>query len=86
MKETATMTSKGQITIPNVIRKALNLKDHDRIVFEMVDDKIILTPKRESVLDLYGVAKSRHPVKSKADMRSAAKADLAARWKSKQSA
>lgn len=40
--EVAKITSKGQITIPIDIRKKLNLKDGDKVIFIEDGDKIIL--------------------------------------------
>jgi AbrB family looped-hinge helix DNA binding protein len=37
MKERATVTSKGQITIPAPVRKALGLHQGDQVVFEISD-------------------------------------------------
>lgn len=34
MKQSATLTSKGQITIPSSVRRALNLNTGDQVVFE----------------------------------------------------
>ncbi len=34
MKQAATLTSKGQITIPSSVRKALKLNTGDQVVFE----------------------------------------------------
>lgn len=42
MMEIAKITSKGQITIPVEIRKKLNLKDGDKVVFIEDGDRIIL--------------------------------------------
>ncbi|OXT06034.1 AbrB/MazE/SpoVT family DNA-binding domain-containing protein [Thermoanaerobacterium thermosaccharolyticum] len=39
--EIAKVTSKGQITIPIDIRKKLNLKDGDKVIFIEEGDKII---------------------------------------------
>ena len=38
----ATVTSKGQITIPKGVREALCLKPGDRVVFEQEDGRIVL--------------------------------------------
>lgn len=40
--ELAKITSKGQITIPIQIRKKLNLKEGDKVVFITEGDKIVL--------------------------------------------
>lgn len=52
----AKVTSKGQITIPLEIRKALNLKPGDRIEFYRGSDGIIsLIAKNRSIKDLKGI-------------------------------
>ncbi len=40
--EMAKITSKGQITIPIAIRKALGVKDGDKVLFVQDGDKIVL--------------------------------------------
>ncbi len=40
--ELAKITSKGQITIPIQIRKKLNLKEGDKVVFITEGDKVVL--------------------------------------------
>jgi len=40
--ELAKVTSKGQITIPIQIRKKLNLKEGDKVVFISEGDKVVL--------------------------------------------
>ena len=52
----ATLTSKGQITIPANIRKALRLSTGDRVVFTQLDDgTVIMRAKTRSLLDLKGL-------------------------------
>lgn len=52
---TATVTSKGQITIPVEVRKALNLKPGDRIdIFEVENGEFALTARNKSIRDLEG--------------------------------
>ena len=46
----STLTSKGQATIPAEIRKDLHLKAGDKIIFEVVQNKVTL--KKASVFDL----------------------------------
>lgn len=56
----ATVTSKGQITIPADIRKALRLNAGERVVFTVVEDgTTIIRGKTRSILDLKGVLKPR---------------------------
>lgn len=54
----ATITSKGQITLPAAIRRRLNLREHDRVVFTIDEQgKIELGPPRfPTVASLTGVA------------------------------
>ena len=40
--ELAKITSKGQITIPVAIRKALGVKDGDKVLFVQDGDKVVL--------------------------------------------
>jgi antitoxin PrlF len=52
---TAKITSKGQITIPVEVRKALNLKPGDRVeFFQNLDGEFVLFPKNRSIRDLQG--------------------------------
>ena len=46
MKHTATMTSKGQITIPKEIRQRLGLERGDRVIFECEAGRVVLKPYR----------------------------------------
>jgi antitoxin PrlF len=55
---TATITSKGQITIPAEIRKKLRLKAGDKIsFFEDEPGKYTLVPKTGSIMDMAGILK-----------------------------
>ena len=40
--ELAKITSKGQITIPIQIRKMLNLKDGDKVIFRTEDGRVVM--------------------------------------------
>jgi len=51
---TATLTSKGQITIPGEVRAALGLSRGDRVVFERLRDGYLMTPSRRGVDRLAG--------------------------------
>ena len=53
---TATLTSKGQLTIPKEVRRRLNLKAGDRLKF-IINEKggIEILPVRVSVKDLEGM-------------------------------
>ncbi|WP_081480140.1 AbrB/MazE/SpoVT family DNA-binding domain-containing protein [Pseudomonas sp. PAMC 25886] len=59
---TATLTSKGQITIPVQVRTALGLDTGDRVEFvEMEEGKFAIIAASKTVLDLKGLI--RKPVK-----------------------
>jgi antitoxin PrlF len=56
----ATMTSKGQITVPKVVREALALHPGDRIAFRINDDgTVTMEPETVDLLDLKGALKAR---------------------------
>lgn len=55
MTTTATLTSKGQTTIPKEIRDGLGMKPGDRISFTLMPDgTVIMRVKRKSVMELAG--------------------------------
>jgi len=56
MDVSATMTSKGQITLPKSVRDALDLNEGDRVLFRVLDGRAVLA-KVEDFLDLAGGVK-----------------------------
>jgi antitoxin PrlF len=55
----ATLTSKGQITIPADIRKAMGLVAGERVVFTRLDDgTTIMRAKTRSIMELKGMLKA----------------------------
>jgi AbrB family looped-hinge helix DNA binding protein len=46
MAKTAKITSKGQITVPNEVRRALGVGVGDRLVFEERDGEMLVVPMR----------------------------------------
>ena len=61
----ATLTSKGQITLPKEVRDQLNLKAGDQLRFEAgADGTLIGRPAARSALELIGMLKlkARKPV------------------------
>ncbi|MSQ40827.1 MAG: AbrB/MazE/SpoVT family DNA-binding domain-containing protein [Dehalococcoidia bacterium] len=56
-QHTTTVTSKGQVTIPGELRRALGIKPKDRIAFELVEGEIRLRPAKSVVEATYGVVK-----------------------------
>jgi antitoxin PrlF len=54
----AKITSKGQITLPAEMRKALNLQEGDRVTFARGEDgRFYLEPKTDSLGALRGIVK-----------------------------
>ncbi|MCM0082375.1 AbrB/MazE/SpoVT family DNA-binding domain-containing protein [Geomonas sp. Red32] len=54
----ATITSKGQVTIPKEIRERLSLRSQDKIDFVIEGDRVVLLPVK-TLLDLRGAVKPR---------------------------
>ena len=60
----ATVTSKGQITIPKDVRDRLGLEAGDRVVFVVHSDRdVVLKPAKTDIRDLHGMLyrKGRRP-------------------------
>jgi AbrB family looped-hinge helix DNA binding protein len=54
----ATVTSKGQITIPADIRRSMGLSAGERVVFTRLDDgTTVMRAKTRSILELKGLLK-----------------------------
>jgi AbrB family looped-hinge helix DNA binding protein len=52
---TAKMTTKGQITVPKDVRKALAIEAGDRICFRIREDGVVeLVPETLDILELFG--------------------------------
>jgi antitoxin PrlF len=49
MNNSSTISSKGQITIPQEIRKRLGLATGDRVEFVMEQDRTVIRPARSEV-------------------------------------
>ncbi len=57
----ATITSKGQLTLPKKVRDLLGLEAGDRVGFVLEDkNKVILMPNKKSALDLGGILRRPH--------------------------
>jgi AbrB family looped-hinge helix DNA binding protein len=54
MKKQARITSKGQITVPHEIRRALGVRTGDKLLFEKAGDMVLVRPIRtESPFEKY---------------------------------
>ena len=55
----ATITSKGQVTIPADIRKSMRLTEGERVVFTVLDDgTTVIRAKSRSLVELKGMLKN----------------------------
>jgi len=63
----ATMTQKGQITIPVAIRNILGLKPSSRLIFSIEKESIVAQPVKVDLLSLYGSLKTKN--KKTADLK-----------------
>lgn len=61
---TATLTQKGQVTIPVNIRKMLGLKPYKKVAFKKIADTVILIPAYD-FLSLKGSIKAKKPYSDK---------------------
>lgn len=51
--KTLRVSTKGQIVIPKKLRKHLNIKPGDQLVFRLENNKLLLTKEKESPFDRY---------------------------------
>ncbi len=57
----ATLTSKGQITIPIEIRRMLGLSTGEQVTFtQLSDGSVVMRAKTRSLADLDGILQSPH--------------------------
>jgi antitoxin PrlF len=56
MLSEATITSKGQTTIPKQIRDSLGLQSQDKVNFSLLSDgTVIMRAKKKSIKSVYGL-------------------------------
>jgi AbrB family looped-hinge helix DNA binding protein len=56
MDAAAKVTSKGQVTVPKIVRDALGIKDGDEVVFRIEGNRAVLA-RTPNFLDLAGTVK-----------------------------
>jgi len=72
---TASITSKGQITVPKAVRDALGLEQGQQVIFVIEGDRAYLHPVRSGgVMALRGVAAGLRPFEGRKAEREAAEA------------
>lgn len=58
----ATVTQKGQVTVPVDYRRFLGLKTNDKVIFEKKDNYVLIA-KAKSILDLAGSIKPKKNIR-----------------------
>lgn len=62
MKKISTVTKKGQVTIPLVVREKLDISYGEKVEFSLNEkDEVVLKPVKTDLDDLYGVLRDRKP-------------------------
>jgi len=69
MQGISTITQKGQVAIPKVIRDHFKLKSSDKLHFSVENNKIVAEPV-PSVKEMFGFIKAKRPISLK-EMREA---------------
>jgi len=65
----ATLTSKGQVTIPKPVRDELGLRVGDRVAFRVLEDgTVVVEPETIDLLDLSGILRPKRKGMTVADM------------------
>jgi len=73
----STVTSKGQVTIPVEIRRLLEVKRHDKIVFILEGNQVRLARKGSIVARTAGIFKTTQPPLTAEKLREAAERAIA---------
>ena len=78
MRELLTVvTRKGQVTVPAEIRRALGIKEGDRVAFVMEKNEVRLVAKGSVVERTAGVLRSSRPAETVEELREAAERAIA---------
>ena len=75
---TARVTSKGQVTIPADVRRALGIDQGDDLVFEVTSERSaeLRVLRRKRLSDLYGSLPATRPFRGKQEIREAVGREL----------
>ena len=73
----ATITSKGQVTIPKEIRRALQLKETDMVLFVLEGDRAVIVPlRRRTLVSFRGALPATRPFPGHAAIRDGVQGEL----------
>lgn len=75
----ATVTSKGQVTIPVEVRRALGIKPRDRVAFTLTDGGATVRPAVSALDRIAGSVKPRKTPEDFAELRQLVKEEVARR-------
>ena len=78
---TASVTRKGQVTIPAAVRRALGLKPKDRVAFILTDGGAIMRPAPSALDRIAGSVKPRKKPEDFKELRDMVKDELAQRYR-----
>lgn len=68
MRATVTMTSRGVVTLPAKLRKALGLKADDELIAEATADGLLLRPAVTLPVEIYTAARIREFDEAEAEL------------------
>jgi antitoxin PrlF len=75
----ATITSKGQVTIPKPVRDRLSLRAGDHVEFAFTDAGLVVTPVRRDLSSMCGIFKGRRAKPASIEEMNRAIAELGSR-------
>ena len=74
------ITAKGQVTVPLEIRERLNLKPGDKVIYQDMEEGILLKPAKRNMLTDFGFLKGKQKSKKDLDLiRKLVRAEMAKR-------
>lgn len=76
-EKTAVMSRKGQVTIPSEFRRALGLREGDRVMISMEEDEVRIRRAGSVVARTAGMLKGDEPAKSAEELREIAEIMIA---------
>jgi len=68
MKTTLTLTSRGVVTLPAKLRRALGLKADDQLIAETTPDGLLLRPAVTLPMEIYGEKRIREFDEAEAEL------------------
>ena len=79
----SSVTSKGQVTIPAVVREKLGIGLRDKVIFRIVDDRVEVEPLPMTLDEAYGAVTPLNRPEDFADLRRVAREERVARFLAK---